>query len=136
MSGQGQKRLQKELMKLQKSPEADTTITILNDNIFKWEVSIIGPKKTPYEGGYFLYNFDFPEEYPFHPPKVKSLQPVYHPSYDGEGSICIDILRKDEWSPMSGVRESNDKKKKLTIVYSSYCTYSIIQRSKFRSSFK
>ena len=40
----GQKRLQKELMKLQKNPEVDTTITIIDENIFKWEVSILGPK--------------------------------------------------------------------------------------------
>jgi ubiquitin-protein ligase len=33
------------------------------------------------------------------------LQQVYHPSFDNEGAICIDILRKDEWSPMSGIRE-------------------------------
>jgi ubiquitin-protein ligase len=30
---------------------------------------------------------------------------VYHPSFDAEGGICIDILRKDDWSPMNGVRE-------------------------------
>ena len=72
---------------------------------------------------------------------MKSLQAVYHPSYDNEGAICIDILRKDEWSPMSGVRESKSKKKKkikfrFFYLKSTYRTYSIIQRSKFRSSFK
>jgi hypothetical protein len=43
-SGQGQKRLQKELIKLQKSPEPDITANIVDENIFQWEVVILGPK--------------------------------------------------------------------------------------------
>lgn len=34
------------------------------------------------------------------------MQKVYHPSFDGEGNVCIDITRKEVWSPMCGVQES------------------------------
>ncbi len=30
---------------------------------------------------------------------------MYHPNFDKEGNICLDLLRKDNWSPMCGVQE-------------------------------
>ncbi len=64
------KRLQKELLKLQQKPETDVTITLVKENLFTWQVTIIGPKKSLYDGGIFKYSFNFPENYPFNPPEV------------------------------------------------------------------
>ena len=47
-----------------------------DDNIFKWDASIIGPSNTPYEGGLFYLTIDFPQEYPFKPPIVKFINGV------------------------------------------------------------
>ena len=63
-----------------------------------WEATIIGPEKTPYEGGVFKLEICFPDTYPFKPPKVKFKTRIYHPNINKYGSICLDILNKS-WSP-------------------------------------
>ena len=58
----------------------------------------MGPAGSPYEGGVFFLNIDFPKEYPFKPPKVTFKTKVYHCNVNSNGGICLDIL-KDNWSP-------------------------------------
>lgn len=31
--------------------------------------------------------------YPFQPPKVQFITPVYHPNIDNAGRICLDVLK-------------------------------------------
>jgi ubiquitin-protein ligase len=57
----GQKRLQKEFIKLEKEPESGITIKVLNENILTWEVTCQGPKKSAYEDGFFKFSFKFEE---------------------------------------------------------------------------
>ena len=35
-----------------------------DDNIYKWEVMIMGPQETMYEGGFFKARLDFPPDFP------------------------------------------------------------------------
>jgi len=65
---------------------------------YLWDAHIIGPKDTPYEGGFFELKIAFPEEYPFKPPRAQFVTKVYHPNIDRDGGICMDIL-KDSWTP-------------------------------------
>merc|ERR1719498_2078576 len=58
----------------------------------------MGPSKSPYQGGVFFLQINFPSDYPFKPPKVKFLTKIYHPNINKAGGICLDIL-KDQWSP-------------------------------------
>jgi len=53
---------------------------------------------SPYTGGVFFLNIQFPTDYPFKPPKVNFTTRIYHPNINANGSICLDILR-DQWSP-------------------------------------
>ena len=92
------KRLNKELIELQKEPPVNCSAGVINDDIFTWEATIIGPEKTPYENGIFKLTLMFPDNYPFKPPKVKFNNRIFHPNINKQGSICLDILNKN-WSP-------------------------------------
>ena len=70
----------------------------INDDIMHWEAVISGPEKSPFENGKFVLDIQFPENYPFLPPKVMFKTKVFHPNIDSNGSICLDIL-KSTWSP-------------------------------------
>ena len=67
-------------------------------DLFHWQATIMGPDDSPYQGGLFFLNIHFPNEYPFKPPKCQFTTRIYHPNINGNGSICLDIL-KDQWSP-------------------------------------
>uniref|UniRef100_A0A9J2P934 E2 ubiquitin-conjugating enzyme n=1 Tax=Ascaris lumbricoides TaxID=6252 RepID=A0A9J2P934_ASCLU len=70
------------------------------DDIYKWEVLILGPPDTPYEGGFFKANLDFPQDYPQRPPRMRFLSEIWHPNIDKEGNVCISILHQpgdDQW---------------------------------------
>jgi len=57
-----------------------------------------GPGETPYQGGVFFLNINFPADYPFKPPKCQFSTKIYHCNVNANGAICLDIL-KDQWSP-------------------------------------
>merc|ERR1711981_1528576 len=57
-----------------------------------------GPSDSPYEGGVFFLDINFPQDYPFKPPKVRFTTKIYHCNVNDQGGICLDIL-KGEWSP-------------------------------------
>lgn len=43
-----------------------------------------------------------PQRYPFEPPKVQFVTPIYHPNIDSAGRICLDTLNlppKGAWKP-------------------------------------
>jgi ubiquitin-conjugating enzyme E2 D/E len=92
------KRIQKELTELVKDPPSNCSAGPHSDDIMKWRATITGPEGTPYHGGIFFLDIDFPVDYPFKPPHVKFITPILHPNVSSSGGICIDIL-KDKWSP-------------------------------------
>jgi ubiquitin-conjugating enzyme E2 D/E len=92
------KRLQKELIDMQKDDTPNLSAGPVNDNLFEWEAVILGPIGTPYEGGVFNLNISIPSNYPFKPPTVIFKTKIYHPNINSSGSICLDIL-KTQWSP-------------------------------------
>lgn len=53
------------------------------------------------QGGYFKLLLTLPTEYPFKPPLLNFGTKIYHPnvSNDGKGSMCLGMLRSDEWKP-------------------------------------
>lgn len=92
------KRIRTELNKIQQDPPSNCSAGPANEDLFKWEATIIGPIDTVYEGGIFKLDILFPGRYPFKPPKVKFRTRIYHPNINSSGGICLDIL-KDQWSP-------------------------------------
>ena len=92
------KRIAKELEELRKDPPANCSAGPVDDDLFIWEATIMGPSDSAYEGGVFKLEIKFPPDYPFTAPKVKFFTRIYHPNINSKGGICLDIL-KDRWSP-------------------------------------
>merc|ERR1712153_86204 len=92
------KRIQKELQDLSVDPPANCSAGPVGDDMFNWQATIMGPGDTPYQGGVFFLNINFPADYPFKPPKCQFQTKIYHCNVNANGAICLDIL-KDQWSP-------------------------------------
>lgn len=92
-----------ELISLQKEPVEGFTVSLENeDDMYLWRVAIFGPPDTPYEGGYFKALIKFPQEYPYSPPSMKFVTPVFHPNVYEDGEVCISILHPPIDDPQSG----------------------------------
>ncbi|KAL5016874.1 hypothetical protein ScPMuIL_006463 [Solemya velum] len=92
---QGNLLLQKQLADLNKNPVEGFSAGPIDDaDIFKWEVLIYGPHDTPYEGGLFKAELNFPKEYPLRPPKMSFISEMWHPNIDKDGGVCISILHE------------------------------------------
>ncbi|CAO2190965.1 unnamed protein product [Urochloa humidicola] len=96
-------RMQKEVKLLQDDPPHGVS---LNENglssLTSIEARIEGPKGTVYAKGVFILKIQIPERYPFQPPNVTFVTPIYHPNIDNGGRICLDILNlppKGAWQP-------------------------------------
>ena len=67
-----------------------------DENIFKMYCLIIGTENTPYEDGFYLFDFTFTEEYPLKPPKVKYCtlngNIRFNPNLYTCGKVCLSIL--------------------------------------------
>ena len=94
-----QKRLSKELNDMNGDPVPGVTIDLVQDSIVNWNVKIQGPAGTPYEGGTFIVNVDFSDNYPFKCPNMKFVTKIYHPNIKTEtGEICAEAI-KNSWVP-------------------------------------
>ena len=91
-------RISKELDNLTKDPPANCSAGPVGDDIFHWQATLMGPGESPFEGGVFFLDINFPSDYPYKPPRVTFSTKIYHPNINSSGGICLDIL-KDQWSP-------------------------------------
>uniref|UniRef100_G3UKZ3 Ubiquitin-conjugating enzyme E2 Z n=1 Tax=Loxodonta africana TaxID=9785 RepID=G3UKZ3_LOXAF len=72
---------------------------------------ITGPFDTPYEGGFFLFVFRCPPDYPIHPPRVKLMTTGnntvrFNPNFYRNGKVCLSILGTwtgPAWSPAQSI---------------------------------
>ncbi|KAL1741465.1 ubiquitin-conjugating enzyme/RWD-like protein [Schizophyllum fasciatum] len=92
-SGSNSLLLRRQLTELTKHPVEGFSAGLVDDsNLFEWEVLLIGPPDTLYEGGFFRARLSFPPEFPLLPPKMKFLTPMWHPNIYPDGGVCISIL--------------------------------------------
>ncbi|XP_018646817.1 ubiquitin conjugating enzyme E2, putative [Schistosoma mansoni] len=92
------RRISKELKDLRLDPPTQCSAGPIKDDLFAWQATIMGPADSPYEGGIFFLEIQFPTDYPFKPPKISFMTKIYHPNINLSGHICLDILR-GQWSP-------------------------------------
>src|SRR5438094_329873 len=91
-------RIFKEFQELERDPIAQCSAGPVENNLFRWRATILGPPESPYEDGVFELMIQFPSDYPYKPPKIWFQTRVYHPNISENGTICLDIL-KEKWSP-------------------------------------
>ncbi|XP_017539542.1 ubiquitin-conjugating enzyme E2 T [Pygocentrus nattereri] len=95
-------RLKRELQLLNTEPPPGIQCSVSEENLDKIQAQIIGRSSTPYEGGVFQLEIKIPDRYPFEPPQIRFLTPIYHPNIDTAGRICLDALKmppKGAWRP-------------------------------------
>jgi ubiquitin-conjugating enzyme E2 Z len=66
------------------------------NNIKTMRIMIVGPEGTPYEGGCYYFLLNYPDNYPFSPPKVtietRNKNVRFNPNYYTNGKVCLSIL--------------------------------------------
>ncbi|KAF4552259.1 Ubiquitin-conjugating enzyme-like protein 4 [Elsinoe fawcettii] len=96
------KRIMAELSQATKTPLEGTTVTLPDEeNIHLWLITLTAPSTSVYTGGTFKIEVSLPKDYPFKPPVLSFKTKIYHPnvSNDDKGSICLGMLRSDQWKP-------------------------------------
>ncbi|CAF3820832.1 unnamed protein product [Rotaria sp. Silwood1] len=97
------RRVSKELDDLKKSSLDNFTIFLTQENLLFWKVVMKGPDGTPYVGYYWLLSVEFSSEFPFQPPNIRFITPIYHCNINDDGRICHDILQS-QWTPQTTIR--------------------------------
>ena len=93
-------RLVKDVKYITKNPINNIYYKHDDENIMKGYALILGNKDTPYSGGNYLFEFTFPDNYPYEPPKLKFLTNDgymrFHPNLYINGKVCLSII--NTWS--------------------------------------
>tara|TARA_B110001469_G_C9638885_1_gene320869 strand:- start:44 stop:1006 length:963 start_codon:yes stop_codon:yes gene_type:complete len=81
-------------------------------NLFNAKALIIGPKETPYQNGFYLFDINYTENYPQTPPNVVlctlSKQTRFNPNLYTNGKVCLSILGTwsgPGWTPCLSTNE-------------------------------
>ena len=100
-------RLIKDVKQLKKHPLHDNNIFYFHneEHILKGYALIIGSTDTPYFGGYYFFELNYPQDYPHSPPKVNFVTNGdnirFNPNLYTNGKVCVSLLntwRGDQWT--------------------------------------
>ena len=72
------RRINLELKNFEKEPPKYGSAGPVGEDVFEWNATVIGPRDSPYECGFFFLKISFPIEYPLKPPKISFDTKVYH----------------------------------------------------------
>ena len=100
-------RLLKDVKQILKNPLTENGIYYIHDDtdMLKGYALIIGPSDTPYFGGNYFFELNYPVDYPHSPPKVKYWTNAnnirFNPNLYVCGKVCVSLLntwRGDQWT--------------------------------------
>ena len=102
----GKERLIKEYDQLTNDPDINNCFGIDywdpdtdNPDITHWQITLIPPVGTDYEGGFYKIEAKFLEDYPDSAPQLKFVTKIFHCNVDeSSGHICVNSI-KDDWKP-------------------------------------
>ena len=107
------KRLLNDVKQIYKNPLTEHGIHYFHNetDMLKGYALIIGPKETLYEGGAYLFEFNFPTDYPFSPPKLlfktNNGNTRFNPNLYRNGKVCISILntwKGEQWTSCQTIK--------------------------------
>jgi ubiquitin-conjugating enzyme E2 Z len=90
-----------------KNPLIEQGIYYIHDDtdMMKGYAMIVGPSDTPYFGGFYFFELQYPADYPHSPPKVKYCtngnKIRFNPNLYCCGKVCVSLLntwRGDQWT--------------------------------------
>ncbi|KAG0567015.1 hypothetical protein KC19_7G104300 [Ceratodon purpureus] len=84
------RRIIKETQRLLSEPAPGISASPSEENLRYFNVMILGPSQSPYEGGVFKLELFLPEEYPMAAPKVSQLNSWLH---YGRGSLFMMLIK-------------------------------------------
>ncbi|XP_052407326.1 ubiquitin-conjugating enzyme E2 Z isoform X2 [Carassius gibelio] len=104
-------RIKRDIMSIYKEPPPGMFVVPDPHDMTKIHALITGPFDTPYEGGFFLFLFRCPPDYPIHPPRVKLITTGhntvrFNPNFYRNGKVCLSILGTwtgPAWSPAQSI---------------------------------
>jgi hypothetical protein len=81
-------------------------VDLVDGDLFHWRTAIVCTASpglpSPYDGGVFELDVRLPQDYPFKPPRIDMVTPIYHPSVS-RGRFSLDVL-SHMWNPALTVR--------------------------------
>lgn len=103
MSALCKSRLKKEQKKIQKEKNEYFSAIPLRNDIRTWHYVIIGPKDTPYFGGYYHGVLKFPRDYPYKPPSILMFTPNGRFQINTKLCMSNSDYHPESWSPFWSV---------------------------------
>jgi ubiquitin-protein ligase len=113
MPKSNQKRLAKDIIDIMKDPLENQGIYYSHDdnNMLRGYAMIFGPCDTIYEHGIYLFEFKFPSNYPYSPPKLTYLtndgKTRFNPNLYRTGKVCLSLLntwKGEQWTSCQSIR--------------------------------
>jgi ubiquitin-protein ligase len=105
-------RLLSDIKQIIRNPLSENGIYYIHDDtdILKGYALIIGPSDTPYFGGNYFFEFNYPADYPHSPPKVKYCTNGnnirFNPNLYTCGKVCVSLLntwRGEQWTSCQSI---------------------------------
>ena len=108
------KRIKKDFFEINENSNPNISLIVQlpeEDNIFKWRVTLTGPKDSFYKGSLLILIAEFPDNYPESAPEIYFTTPIYHLNINPYnnigvklGHVSLDFL--NNWKPEYTIRET------------------------------
>lgn len=119
MTDYGTELLRRQLVELNKNPIELVSVGLTDDSdLYSWDLLVMGPDETLFEGGFFKARLVFPSDFPNMPPTMTFISEMWHPNIYPDGRVCISILHPpgedamnsqesadERWRPILGVEQ-------------------------------
>jgi ubiquitin-protein ligase len=90
------RRLHNEFKQYLEDPSTYYSISPEKKNFLIWNIILLGPPETIFEGGIFRCKLEFTKDYPNKPPVFTFIDNLYHPNIYPNGQVCMSILHEGE----------------------------------------